>query len=279
MLESVKVRAGLKSPWKRLGKVKLGKTQRGNKLKCAIPNHAHTDECYWSFPVDCDHFVIPEQYKAKLGAEPKALDILLAFPTLEENFDTNAKLWGGNGAKKCWTKDGITAFRYMKGAGEKYDWMPMPCPGLNCEFRQKKQCAEKGEFSFMVPALLPEVGTLFMRLGSKVGIDNIYTALTSLQFLTRGRKQGMFGLRMKFTRERTEFLVDLKGDGQQSKIVKFIPTLAIDWEQLMAEDKNLLAPFFGQPLTSLPAGPVTVDELEEKDEDRDEDDDHNGGKS
>lgn len=131
----------------------------------------------------------------------------------------------------------------------------------------------------MVPALLPEVGTLFMRLGSKVGIDNIYTALTSLQFLTRGRKQGMFGLRMKFTRERTEFLVDLKGDGQQSKIVKFIPTLAIDWEQLMAEDKNLLAPFFGQPLTSLPAGPVTVDELEEKDEDRDEDDDHNGGKS
>ncbi len=249
MLETVKERAALKSPWRRLGKIKLG-------IKAKAASGAE-------YPKDVDYFVIPDQYKAKLGAEPKSLDILLAFPTLEENFDTNAKLWGANGAKKCWTKDGVTAFRYMKGAGDKHEWTPMPCPGLNCEYRQKKQCTEKGEFSFMIPAVAPEIGTFFMRLGSKVGIDNIYTALHSLQFLTRERKQGMFGLRMKFTREKTDFMVDLKGDGQQSKITKYIPTLAIDWAQLMAEDRNMLAPFFGQALAALPTQAVKVDELEE----------------
>jgi hypothetical protein len=266
MLETTTTRAQGASPWKRLGKIKLGiKVDQGGGK---------------SYPKDLEYFVIPDRFKAKLGAEPTELSIVLAFPRLEQNFDSRAAWYKNNGAKACWTLDDKTAHRYMKPDGAaNYQWVTMECPALACEFRQRKlkpngvdyypsQCSERGHFSFMIPAA-GEIGTFFMKMGSKTAIDRIYTALKAVEGLTINRNNGMFGIRMKLRRERTEFMVDLKGDGLQSKIVKFIPTLDIDFEALMVDDRNLLAPFIGQAL-ALPPAQITAADLEEE-EDHDDD--------
>ncbi len=255
MLESTITRAQGASFWKRLGKVKLG---------IKAPNGA---------PKDLDYFVIPERFKPALGEKPQEFEISLPFPTFEQNFDTRAAMYKANGARACWTKDGVTAHRYQIPEGQsKYSWTTMPCPGSECEFRKAKKCPERAYFHFMIPSC-KEIGTFMLVTGSVSATDRLYSALRAVEGLTKNRIQGMFGLRMILRRERTEFNVDFNGDGKQQKIVKWIPTLEIDFKSLIESDRTMLAPYLGQAL-ALPAARVVAADLEEADEEEDDEERH-----
>jgi len=268
MLETTIGRAAGGNAWRRLGKIKLGIKDK---------NAAGAE-----FPRDVDYFVIPDKYKAALGEKPQELSIVLANPELRQNFDSRAVMYLGNGSKACHTDDDRTAHRYMKPQGEAaYRWVTMACPNLQCEFRLNKKCKERGYFSFMIPAagtvdkdgaLKAEVGVFLMIMGSKVAITQIYTALKMVESLCHGRPNGMAGIRLKLRRERKEFFQDLKGDGQQAKIVKYIPHVDIDFAQLLHDDQVRLGPMFGQPIL-LPATPVP----HALPEDEDAADDEEGG--
>lgn len=245
MLKSTIERSAASSPWRRLGKIKLG---------IKGPNGA---------PKDLDYFVLPERFHAKLGEKPQELAVSLPFPDLASNFDTSAAMYKSNGARACWTKDGVKAHRYQIPEGStKYMWTTMPCPGAECEFRKAKKCPERAYLHVMIPAT-EEVGTFMLVTGSVAATDRLYSALNALAYLTRNRVHGMFGIRMNLRRERTEFNVDFNNDGKQQKVVKWIPTLDIDFKALMAQDRDLLAPYLGQALALPPAKPVTAEDLVE----------------
>jgi hypothetical protein len=261
MLKSTIDRAAGSSPWRRLGKIKLG-------IKVKSANGSE-------YPKDLDYFVVPEKYQAQLGAQPKELAIILAHPTLAENFTTKAAWYQGNGARVCHTQDEVQAQRWMAPQGQpqaKKQWCTISCPGTACEYRADKRCQARGYFSFMLPAT-GEVGTFVMIFGSTVAQDRIYTALKTIEQLVSGRPQGLAGLRMLLRREPVEFYKDLKGTGEQSKVVKYIPSLEINFANLLPQDHNLLAPFFGKGLVALPAAPQTLDGDLEVDEDDDKDKD------
>lgn len=262
MLNSALKRTENYSHWKRLGKVKLGLKVKSQKLRCQ-EQHQHKDDCYFSYPKDVDYFVLPEKWRPKLGEQPKKLQIMLAFPTLIQNFDIRAAVYRANGSKWCSTSDDVKAKRlttievpnpkFGKGPNEKAninkaDYKEIDCPNTACEYRIKGDCKPRAYFDFMVPALLPEVGTLHMKVGSRVSQDQILATLQALEYFCRERPNGMQGVRMVLERELVTFNVDTKGDGTLTKIEKWIPKLSIDYTSLRGDDQALLGPIVGQEL-------------------------------
>ncbi len=255
MLKSALERAAKLSHWKRLGKVKLGLKVKSNRLICdQTKQHQHVDACYMHFPKDVKYFVVPEQFKEKLGAEPMKLNIVLAFPTLEQNFDIQAASYKGNGAKFCSTKDGITAERLVvemvpdpknpAAKIEKGSYKSIPCPADDCEFRKAGKCPPKGGLEFMVPELYPAVGTLYMKVGSRVGYEQMLATLLGLERFTEKRENGMLGVHMILERELVVFNIDIKG--VRTRVEKYIPKLSINFEKLSQGDRALLGPSVGQ---------------------------------
>jgi hypothetical protein len=242
MLETTITRAAGANPWRRLGKIKLG-------LKVPTGSGEGTR------PQDVDYFVIPDapganphRYREALGEKPRELSIVLANPELLQNFDSRAVMYLANGAKACHTADGKEAMRYQRPQGEeRHRWVRMACPGADCEFRQKKQCKERGYFSFMIPQV-GDVGVFLLIMGSQVATTQIYNALRMVESLCQGRPNGMAGIRLKLRREPKEFYQDLKGDGRQAKVTKYIPMVEIDFQQLLQEDQKRLSPLFAQPI-------------------------------
>ena len=226
MLKTVKENAIKKSPWRYLGRIRLGrKDEKG-------------------YPQDLDHFVIPAEYQKVLGDRPQELKIMLAHPTLEENFDTGAAIWNKNGSKMCWTRDDVTAQRYelvnpQGGQDGPRQWVTIPCPNLACEYRQSGRCTASGLFRFMVPETQTP-GIFDLSIKSTVGIQNLYSVLDQLKQMVTGRPNGMHGIRMVMRREEKEFHIDIKGDGKQATIKKWIVSLEVDAEALMAEDARRL---------------------------------------
>lgn len=246
MLPSIKKVA----PWKRLGKVALGKrAEKGN-------------------PIDLDYFIFKEKnrdakydvskkFHDRLGETPRELNIILPYPTLEETLRDRAVMYGGNGLRQCYTDDGVRATRRRK-VGEKMEWFEMACPAEQCEYRAAKKCKEKAIFTFMVPAASEEVGTFYMDFGSRVAAQNIYSALVAIEEVCReqGRAQGLFGIRCKMVREPTAFDVDGR------RIIKHIPTIHIDFASLMQRDQLLLGPLMGMVLPKREVLAITAAEVE-----------------
>jgi hypothetical protein len=254
----------------------LGLKKLSTKLKCPL-NHAHTDPCYYQYPVDVDYFVIEPKWAPKLGEKPKALSIMLAFPTLKQNFDTKAAVYQANGSKWCYTDDDETAYRWTDYPGKDpktgeakkmFGYQPMPCPNKECPYRQNGKCPERGSFEFMIPDT-GEVGTFFMRFGTKIGISQFYATLSSIEGFVKNRPNGMHGLRMIMRRELVVINRDVKGDGVIARVEKWIPKLEIDFPALSAEDKHLLGPLMGQTI-ALPEAQQPED-LESGDEDEEDD--------
>lgn len=269
MLKTALESAAQRSHWKRLGKIKLGLKVKSANTKCA-QRHEHTDACYNFFPKDVKYFVIPDQFKAQLGAEPMKLSIMLAFPTLQQNFDIDAAKWRGNGTKFCSTKDGVTAQRLVETevpgarAGEtvkKSDYQTIPCPGGECKFRIAGECPPKGSFDFMIPAVFPAVGTFYLKVGSRVAYEQMLATMIDLERLCVTRKDGMQRIRMVLEREHTVFNPVIKG--VRTKIEKWVPKLSVDYAALNDEDKQLLGAAVGQSFQT----EVTEADLEETDDD------------
>jgi len=238
MLPEVEAAAAGHTPWRKLGKVKLGiKAKNGQGVE---------------YPKDVDYFVVPEEYRKFTGEKPKELPIVLMQPTLDKIFDTKAVMYTKNNSWMCRTDDGKRAIRHMKLEGsDKYGDVEIPCPGLNCEFRINKSCQARGYLSFRI-ASIPEVGEFTMVFGSKVAQAKIFKTLQVVEHFTRTRPEGMYGIRMKLVRTEITFHKDLDASGQKKKIVKFIPELEIDWNSLLSADKQLLGPMMGMQIPQLP---------------------------
>ncbi len=239
MLPEVTAAAEGYTPWRKLGKVKLGvKAKNGSGVE---------------YPKDLDYFVIPPEYQKFTGPKPTELSIVMMHPTLERCFDTRAVAYNSNESKFCHTRDGVTAIRHKKVDGtDKFADVEIPCPGLACEFRINKKCQARGYLNFRI-ASVPEIGEFVMIFGSKVAQAQILKTLQTLQYLTQDRPQGMYGIRMKLRRVETTFHKDLDGSGQPKKIKKFIPNLEIDYPALLSSDKRLLGPMMGMEIPLLPA--------------------------
>lgn len=273
MLKTAMKRTDGVSHWKRLGKVKLGLKKRG-KMTCALPGHQHVEDCFSHYPVDVKYFVIPEEFKEKLGPEPQKLSIMLAFPTLQQNFDVKAALYRANGTKWCHTDDDVTAKRLFKvqvpdpkNAGRQIDktvYKTIDCPNTACEFRISGQCPPRGGLEFMVPGIYPAVGTLFLKVGSQIAQDQMLATLRGLEEYCMKRENGMQGIYMELERVQMFFHIDKNGDGTLSKIEKWIPKLSIDYERLQAGDKKLLGLAIGQQFTVPDV--VTADQVSTDDE-------------
>ncbi len=273
MLKTTIARSVNTSHWKRLGKIKLGITKKSSKVRCQ-EQHTHTDDCYYRFPVDVKHFVMEPKWAEKLGAEPMSLEIMLAFPTLKQNFDTKAAVYKANGSKWCYTNDDETAFRLteMNEADPKtgqmkkaLKYIEMPCPNSACPYRVNGQCPERGYLEFMIPKS-GEIGTFFMKTGSKVANSQMLATLQALEGFTRNRPNGMHAIRLVLRRELVVFNKDI--NGVMTRIEKYVPKLEIDFQHLLAQDQMLLGPLMGQTI-ALPEAQVAED-LEEGDDEEDE---------
>lgn len=245
MLPEVLSAAEGNTPWRKLGKIKLGiKVQSAKKDPQGNPVE---------YPKDVDYFVVPPEYQKFTGDKPKELHIVLMQPTLAKIFDTRRTVYNSNGSRFCHSADGKTARRYMKveGTSDHAD-VEIPCPGLNCQFHKNKKCQDRGYLSFRI-ASVPEIGEFAMIFGSKVAQAQILKSLQIVEFLTKDRPMGMYGIRMKLVRVETTFYKDLENTGQKKRITKFIPNLEIDYNSLLASDKKLLGPAMAMPIPMLPA--------------------------
>lgn len=282
MLKTAVERTAGLSHWKRLGKIKLGVKVKSQRLRCQEKNqsHVHNDECFWHFPKDVNYFVIPDEHKAKLGAEPRLLRIMLAFPTLEQNFDVRAAVYRSNGSKFCSTNDDVKAMRIgeatvqnpKKGQAGQPDTLKktvyneISCPALECEFRKKGECKERGQFEFIIPEVYPAVGTFFLKIGSKVSTSQILGTLKMIEYFCQSRPNGMQGIRLTLERELVVFNVDTKGDGTLTRVEKYIPKLSIDIANLIQSDQALLMPAVGQQFL-IPEKATSADVEDELDDD------------
>lgn len=259
------------APWKRLGKVALGKrAEKGN-------------------PLDLDYFIFKEKnpsdakyypskrYHERLGDTPRELNIILPYPTVEQTLRDRAVMYGSNGLRQCYSDDAVRAQRRRK-IGEKMEWHEIACPYMECEFKQSRvvdgkvkpaPCKDKAIFTFMVPAASDDTGTFYMDFGSRVAASNIHSTLTVLADLCekQGRPQGIFGIRCKLVREATAFDVDGR------RIIKHIPTIHVDFASLMQRDKLLLGEVVGMKLPGIGSEPplqIAAEEAETLNGDTDE---------
>ncbi len=263
MLKSTSARGEGKTSWRQLGKIRLGEIINGPK---------------GTYPKDCDYFVIDYEKNPELkalGEKPKSIDIMLMGRTLEQCFDTDASIRQSNGARTCWTRDEVRAKRYLDvnwdrdknqpkpGATQaNFQWVDIPCPGEDCEFRQPRgnkpsECQAKGYFKFAIQGM--EVGEYFLKTGSKIAQSDMFNALRDLEIavIAKGRPAGLFGLRMKLYRKESSFFRPGKEPGVQARITKWTCMVDIDWLRLAQEDQLLLADTFEKnaPRLAAPAAP------------------------
>lgn len=240
------------NPWRQIGKVALGDRSGKN-----------------GAPKDLSHFILKAKnpadakyYKSQdfhsiVGDEPKELDIILPFMTVEETIRDRSAMYGSNGLRQCYTEDGKVAHRRKKMPDGKLVWEKIPCPYQECEFKKSKKCPDKAIFSFMIPAI--DIGTFYMDFGARTGAAQIYNALKGLAELCKDRHGGIRGLRCKLVREATAFDVDGR------RVIKYIPTIHIDFSSLMQSDKALLGPIMGQKVEEPQVLSISADEVEAMD--------------
>lgn len=262
------------SHWKRLGRVRYGTSVQTQTLRCKEQDHKHTEDCYWRRPQDATHFVLPEEFHGALGAKPKKLEIMLAFPELLQNFDVRRGMYNANGSRWCYSADGETATRQFKEMlpnpkkGNKLEERiiekKIPCPGDECEFAKGGKCPPRAYFEFMIPKVYPKVGTFFTVVGSKVARRQMLAFMLALEGFCKLRPQGMYGIHLDFERELVVFNVDTHGDGKLNRIEKWIPKLSLAFDRLALPDKKILEPVIGQTF-NLPEA-VKAEDLEMNEE-------------
>lgn len=99
----------------RLGKIFKGAPKVGNK-----PGN---DLDY--FRLECDRSGLKQQFVDLAGDQPKELDVLLPYATVEQNFDPWMREYGQSGLKrKC---DGITQVLHLPEGSAQYSEEPIPC--------------------------------------------------------------------------------------------------------------------------------------------------------
>jgi hypothetical protein len=113
----------------RLGKIRLG-------VKGISPKGI-------SYPIEKDHFVVPQEVADVYGTAPKELDVMFPVDDPEVVFPQRLVWFGQSKGPKC-IGDGEKASRL----NEKGEWEDRECP---CELLKEKKCAQRAHLLVILP--------------------------------------------------------------------------------------------------------------------------------
>lgn len=172
------------------------------------------------YPTATEHFVVPEEVEAVYGPEPTELDILFPVDNIELIASTYYRAYSQTRGLTC-KGDGVTARRLIDSAqkttiemllprevgpghveceptsvptgpiarhdAKEVEWVdPIPCPGDECPYYQKKDCKVMMALQFILPKV-PGLGIYTLNTGSFNSIKNIDATIKMIKASLRGR--------------------------------------------------------------------------------------------
>lgn len=213
-----------------IGKIKIG--GKGETRK------AQSGKDY-RLPIKLDHFIVTTNEKDKagnyildqeimkvLGPSPKEIEVMLLFPTMEENWQTYRAYYSGSGKCVCRSEDAETASRSSTEeiggkkivTNKRFD---IPCLNMECEFAKKNKdgvvfCKSHGKLSVVLKQKKTIGGVYTLRTTSWNSISNITNQLRFFTLCTRNMLAGLnFVLKVS---PKTTSYNDSKGISHATKI-------------------------------------------------------------
>lgn len=192
---------------------------------------------------DLDHFRFDSAdpgavaaFKAAFGDTPSEVEVLVPYPTTDENFDAWREEWAASSLKhRC---DGVTCVRWLTPKGT-YSDEPKPCPG---------GCKQSGRLKVIVPAL-QRFAYVTVMTTSIWDILTIHQNLTALEMM-RGSLQGIPLILRRVERE-----ISTPRDGKRVRTKKWLITIEAkpSWVRLqLAAQQQAALPVFNEPLMLAP---------------------------
>jgi len=187
----MRIKRGLKQGLAETHKIKIG--------KLGDERTAGSGKKY-RLPTKLDHFLVTKTTRGKegnfevdqavmdaIGKEPKCIDIMLPFDSVEMNFPTAYQFYIGK-QKKC-QGDGETATRYNKDGTSQV----VPCDPETCQYakQDKSPCKVYGRLHCMLSKALRLGGVAVLRTHGWHSVSNILNGLDMIASQTGGILRGI----------------------------------------------------------------------------------------
>lgn len=223
----------------------IGQLRKGAE-KPEAGNKPGADLNYFRF--DSNDLNAVAAFQKAFGKEPREIEVLLPFPTADENFDAWREEWTAGSLKhRC---DGVTCVRWLVSNPKEaeqystsmnhYSDKPKPCPG---------GCKQSGRLKVIIPAL-QRFAYITVMTTSVWDILTIHQNLTALE-LIRGNLQGIPMILRRVERE----ISTPNGNGARARRKKWLITIEAkpEWvqRQLIATQQAAL-PSVSAPLMLMP---------------------------
>ena len=128
----------------------IGRLHKG--AKKTDPKRPGADLTYFRMANISDQDDVEAAFAAVYGSEPRIINVLLAFPTVDENWDAWQEEYVAGGlVHRC---DGETMVRWRKPNGD-YSNEPQPCPYASGKQRTRERpgCVPEGRLRIIIPEL------------------------------------------------------------------------------------------------------------------------------
>jgi hypothetical protein len=150
----------------KLGTLRKGGEKTGNK--------PGPDLTYFRFDTQDAHAL--EMFTSFYGKEPRAINVFLPYPTLDENYDAWREHWVAGGLMhRC---DGETCARHRRKDGS-YSNEPIPCPEAG-KPEDKRLCQPVARLAVIIPEL-KRFAFVTVLTSSLHDIRNLHQQLTALE--------------------------------------------------------------------------------------------------
>lgn len=181
------------------------------------------------FRFDTDDAEALAAFGVAFGADPREIEIILPFPTTDENFEAWREEYVASGLKhRC---DGVTAIQWLRPDGQ-YSFEPIPCPG---------GCKQTGRLKVIIPAL-ERFAYITVTTSSIWDIITIHQNLLALEML-RGNLRG---IPMVLCRREREISTPSGSNGQRARRKKWLLSVEAkpEWVrlELAAQRQAALSP-------------------------------------
>lgn len=172
-------------------------------------------------------------FKVAFGEEPREIEIVLPFPTTDENFEAWREEYVASGLKhRC---DSVTAVQWLRPDG-RYSFEPIPCPG---------GCKQTARLKVVIPAL-ERFAYVTVTTTSIWDIITIHQNLLALEML-RGSLRGIPMMLRRIQRE----ISTPASDGKRARRKKWLITVEAkpEWVRLeLAAQRQAALPSLTEPL-------------------------------
>ncbi len=170
-----------------------------------------------------------EAFKKIFGDKPRAIDFVVPFQTLEENFEAWREEYRASGLQhRC---DGETCVQWRDEKG-KMQFTPKPCPTPTDEQRKKGGCKQVCRMKIIIPAL-KRFAYITVTSTSIYDIISLHGQLLGVQLANDGNLRGV-----PLTLRRTEREISTPDkDGKRARRKKWL--LSIEPHQSWVEKKLL----------------------------------------